>query len=175
MEEVETIKKAMIGDARSLEILIEKYYGSIYAFCCRRVGDESIGAEICQESFLRMVQNLPKYNERGYFKSWLFAIASNCCIDALRKHKQTAELSDMIVDNTQDFESGISNSILIKSALSQLPDFQAEAVILRYYHDFSIKDIAKAQHIPLATAKTRLHRSLKKLQKILGEDILLET
>ena len=175
MNENRTINKAMLGDVPSLEKLIGGYYDTIYAFCCRRTGDPSTGADACQETFLSMVRNLPKYRERGYFKSWLFAIASNCCNDVFRKKRPLAELNEDLPDANQAFESRTGNALLIKSALAQLPGFQAEAVILRYYHDCTIGDIARIQHIPVGTAKTRLHRSLQKLRKILGEEILLET
>lgn len=175
MEEAQLVRKAMLGDVPSLEKLIDRYYNAIHAFCCRRMGDSSIGADVCQDTFLKMVQNLPKYRERGYFKSWLFTIASNCCRDAFRKKRPTVELSEAIADDKRPFEHHSENAALIKDALDALPEIQKEVVILRYYHDFSTNDVAQVLRIPAATVKTRLHRGLKKLQKILGEDMLLET
>ncbi|MDL2237382.1 RNA polymerase sigma factor [Christensenellaceae bacterium OttesenSCG-928-K19] len=175
MGEAQLVRKAMLGDAPALENLIGRYYDTIYAFCCRRMGDISSGSDVCQEAFLKMVQNLPKYRERGYFKSWLFTIASNCCNDAFRKKRPTAGLDESIADDSPAFEQGTENAMLLKTALDKLPAEQREVVILRYYHDFSTNDVARVQHIPAATVKTRLYRGLKKLQKLLGEDILLET
>jgi len=175
LEEQQLVRKAMLGDAPSLEKLIDRYYNAIHAFCCRRMGDASVGVDVCQETFLKMVQYLPGYRERGHFKSWLFTIASNCCHDAFRKRRPTVELNENMMDCSPPFERDTENAALMKDALDALPEEQREVVILRYYHDFSTKDVARIQRIPAATVKTRLHRGLKKLQKILGEDILLET
>ena len=175
LEEAKIIRKAMLGDAQALEQLIGRYYDRIFAFCCRRLGDSSVGADACQTTFLKLVQYLPRYREKGYFKSWLFMIASNCCNDLFRKKRDMVELSEEIKDSRAEFENKMENAELLKKALEQLPMEQKEVVILRYYHDFSTNDVARVQHVPPATVKTRLHRGLKKLKKVLGEEILLET
>lgn len=175
MDEAQLLQKAMLGDAPALEALIAGYYNGIHAFCCRQVGNAALGADLCQDTFLKMVQHLPAYVDKGRFKSWLFTIAANCCRDALRKSRPMAELDEAMPDRRAPFEGKSENAMLLKTALDALPNAQREAVILRYYHDFSAADIARVQKIPVATVKTRLHRSLKKLQTILGEEILLET
>lgn len=175
LEEKNLIRRAAAGNASSLEQLIGRYYDTIHAFCCRRIGDSFTGADVCQETFFKMVQHLPYYKEQGYFKSWLFAIASNCCNDAFRKKRPAMELNTEVADKKQPFEQNVADAALIKEALNKLPADQKEVVILRYYHDFSTKDVARVQRVPAATVKTRLHRGIRKLKKILGEEILLET
>jgi RNA polymerase sigma-70 factor (ECF subfamily) len=158
----------MLGDAPALERLIESYYDAIYAFCCRRVGDAELGADLCQNTFVKMVKSLPSYREQGRFKSWLFTIAANLCRDAFRTKKIAAPLDDNLPDTRLHFEEGLENAELLKSALAQLPSAQQEVVLLRYYHGFSTADIARVLRVPLPTAKTRLHRAIKKLKEILG-------
>ena len=67
LEEAQLVRRAMLGDAPSLEKLIGFYYDAIHAFCCRRTGNASAGADACQETFLKMVQNLP-HHETGHKK-----------------------------------------------------------------------------------------------------------
>ena len=174
MEEAKLVRRAVLGDAPALEELIMRYYDAIHAFCCRRMGGAAAGVDACQDTFLKMVQNLPRYREKGYFKSWLYTIAANCCNDAFRKKRPEASL-DAAVPDAGSVTHESENGMLIREALNKLPGEQKEVVILRYYHDFSTKDVARIQRVPAATVKTRLHRGLKKLRKILGEDILLET
>lgn len=174
MEEAQLIRQAMLGHAAALETLVERYYSAIYAFCCRRVGCPALGADLCQDAFMKMVEHLPAYREQGYFKSWLFTIAANCCRDALRKKRPAADLDETLADPAAPFEERAENALLIKKALGALPGTQREAVILRYYHGFTVQEIARVQRMPAATAKTRLYRGLKKLKQILGEEILLE-
>lgn len=174
MEEAQLVRQAMLGHPPALEALIDQYYSGIYAFCCRRVGNAALGADLCQDTFVKMVEHLPAYKEKGRFKSWLFTIAANCCRDALRKSRPTAQLDDSMKDKTAPFEENTENAQLIQNALARLPENQREAVVLRYYHGFALADIARIQRVPAATAKTRLHRGLKRLQAIFGEEILLE-
>lgn len=170
MENTELIQRAMLGDAPAMEALISMYYDAVYAFCCRKAGDNTLGADICQETFIKLVRYLPQYRERGYFKSWLFTIASNCCKDAFRRQQPAEELTDALPDKAQGPEERTENAEMLKHALGELPEEQREAVILRYYHDFSLKEIAKVQGVPSATAKTRVHRGLKKLRALIPAD-----
>lgn len=174
MDEALLIQKAMLGDAPALEALIGMYYDAVHAFCCRRVGDTTLGADLCQDAFLKMVEHLPRYREQGRFKSWLFTIAANLCRDAFRARKPTAELDENQVAGGQHFEESTENAELLKTALSKLPDAQQEAVVLRYYHGFSTAEMARILRVPPPTVKTRLHRGLKKMREILGEEIGLE-
>ncbi len=175
LEEKQLLQKAMLGDAPALEALIAAYYEAIYAFCCRRVGNPALGADLCQDTFVKMVEHLPAYQDKGRFKSWLFTIAANCCRDAFRKKRIQVPLEDSLPDSRAPFEEKAENALLLQKALALLPEKQREAVVLRYYHGFTPAEIARVQRVPPATAKTRLHRGLKKMQQILGEEICLET
>ncbi len=175
LEEKELVHRAMLGNAPALEALIALYYDSIRAFCIRRVGCPALGADLCQDTFLKMVEHLPAYKENGRFKSWLFTIAANCCRDAFRKKKILVPLEDSLPDGRAPFEASADNALLLKNVLALLPENQREAVVLRYYHGFSPGEIARIQRVPPATAKTRLHRGLKKMQQLLGEEINLES
>ncbi len=174
MEEDNLVQKAMLGDEAALDELVNRYYNVIYAFCCRRMENTTLGADLCQDTFVKMVEHLPAYRERGRFKSWLFTIAANTCRDAFRKMRPVAELTDTLPDNAPATETLTENAQILKDALAALPQKQQEAVILRYYSGFTAKEVARIQRVPLATAKTRLSRGLKKLREVLGEEILLE-
>lgn len=175
MQEAELIHKAMLGDSTALTQLVELHYEHIYAFCCRRVGNTALGADLCQDTFVKMVENLPRYRESGRFQSWLFTIAANLCRDAFRKNRPQSTLEDWAPDaKAERFVQHTENSDLLQAALAKLPDAQREAIVLRYYHGFATRDIAAILHLPNATVKTRLFRGLKKMQSILGEAYQLE-
>lgn len=175
MEEQAIIRKAMLGDARAMETLIRRYYSDIHAFCCRQCGNAATGADLCQETFLRLVQHLPAYREQGFFKSWLFKIAANVCKDAFRKKHPDLELNEELEKPAEPwFEEHMENAQLLKAAMGKLSDNRRTVILLRYYHDFSLKEIARITGTPVPTVKTRLHRGVRELRAILGEEMLLE-
>ncbi len=174
MDEEQIIKKAMLGDKSCTQALIHSYYDIIYCYCYRLSGNKTVGADLCQDVFMKMTLKLPSYKNQGKFKSWLFKIAINTCRDEMRKRHYEDKLDDKLTEQNTNIVTQTENSMLIKKALDLLPIIQREVIILRFYHDFSLEDIARFQHIPVATVKTRLHRGLKKMKTILGEDVLLE-
>lgn len=173
MDESCLIKKAILGETSALEALIGEYYDAIYAYCCRRMGSSAQGADLCQETFLKVVESLPGYRDKGRFRSWLFTIANNCCRDAYRRLQRQNAL--VLPEPTGErFEELSENGELLRSALNELPDAQREAVILRFYHDFTLREIARITGVLLPTAKARLQRGLARLKILLKEEISLE-
>ncbi|MFV0352609.1 MAG: RNA polymerase sigma factor [Oscillospiraceae bacterium] len=177
METQQLIRKAVLGNADALQQIAEQHYDGIYAFCCRCTGSPQLGADLTQDTFLKMVQYLPAYKEKGVFKSWLFTIAANTCRDYFRKVKPQTPLEDYMPDTGPNsaFAAQTENGDALRQAINSLPDVQKEAIVLRYYHDFPLEEIAKITRVPLATVKTRLHRALKRMQAYIGEAYLLET
>lgn len=170
----ELVARAQGGDAAALDALIEHWYGPIHAFCCRRVQDTALGADLTQDTFLKLVAALPRYKNRGSFKSWLFTIAAHTCTDALRRVRPAAdvdELADFLPDSqAAAFPKKLEDGDRVKRALAFLPPAQQEAIILRYYHDCDIDEIARITHTLPPTVKTRLWRGLRKMQEFLKRE-----
>ena len=168
VEDRELIERIQCGDKTALTALIQHHYRPVRAFLYRRSGDYALAEDLTQETFLKMTDALIQYKERGMFKAWLFRIAANLCANALRARKPTVpfepDMGKHIVPDTQ-FE----NAQALKTAFFQLPDAQSEAIILRYYHEFSLQEIAKIQRMPLSTVKSRLRRGLAQMKLLLGE------
>ena len=175
---IEKIKK---GDTDAWEVLVNKYYNQIYCYCVRRCyGNRSVAADLTQDIFLKLVTSINSFRYSGKFYNYLFTIAVNTCNNyCTKKSLNQTELNDSVfsidveksmIDNIIENE----NSIIIQKALDTLPDMQREAIILKYYHDFKVKDIAKTTGVSVPTAQSRIQQGLKKLSKLLDRKEFLK-
>ena len=175
---IEKIKK---GDTDAWEVLVNKYYNQIYCYCVRRCyGNRSVAADLTQDIFLKLVTSINTFRYSGKFYNYLFTIAVNTCNNyCTKKSLNQTELNDSVfsidveksmIDNIIENE----NSIIIQKALDTLPDMQREAIILKYYHDFKVKDIAKTTGVSVPTAQSRIQQGLKKLSKLLDRKEFLK-
>ena len=172
MKEKELIYRAKCGNKDALEAIIEKYYSDIYSFLCRRIGDKSYAEDLTQDVFLKFSVSLPQYKEQNKLKSYLFAIAVNSSNDYFRRNKE--ELVENNFDNVSyktQFEKELEKAQAVKNAVMSLSPKQRDVVILRYYHDMKIKEIAEVLSIPQATVKTQLYRGEKNLKNLLKGEL----
>lgn len=172
MDEKELVQRAKIGDKEALNELIERYYDEVYRFLYRRMGNKAAAEDVTQDTFIKFIKNLPYYKEKNKLKSFLFTIAINTSNDFFRRHKQ--ETSLLSLDNvseetteevTEDEILQKEEAVIVRQAVLSLPDIQRDVIILRFYHDLKIKEIASVLKIPIPTVKTRLRRALKALKE----------
>lgn len=174
-EDQQLIKEIMKGSQAAMEVLTRKYYQQIYAFVYRKVGNKELAYDLTQEIFIKMMQKLSLYKNTGSFKSWLYTLAVNHCRDYWRskqhKEKEKETILDDAIENDKSnvpyiFEKKETRA-QVKHAILQLPEMQREAIILRYYHDSTMKEIAEMTDANISTVKSRLKQGLEKLAKYL--------
>ncbi|MDP5274142.1 RNA polymerase sigma factor [Chengkuizengella axinellae] len=174
----ELIQEIQGGSDAATEVLVKKYYNIIYAFIYRKTGDKHLAYDLTQEVFIKMMKNIPSYStKKGNFKSWLFTIAVNHCRDyfkskSFRTASKIDELDDQIPSDSRDIHYIFENKEKrkeIKQAIDELPDYQKEAILLKYYHDLKIKEIAKITDANESTVKSRLKQGLSKLKSSLKQ------
>ena len=162
-----------MGDPDAWDILVHKYYDSVYFYCVRRCyGDCDIASDLTQDIFLKLVESLPRYRFIGKFQNYLYTMAVNTCNNYLKKrHIEQIELTDNF---TTDLDTSLIDEILhderketVQKALDLLPEIQREVVILRYYHDLKVKDIATITGVGVSTVQSRIYQGLRKLEKVL--------
>lgn len=163
------INKIKMGDPDAWDILVHKYYDSVYFYCVRRCyGDCDIASDLTQDIFLKLVESLPRYRFIGKFQNYLYTMAVNTCNNYLKKrHIEQIELTDNF---TTDLDTSLIDEILhderketVQKALDLLPEIQREVVILRYYHDLKVKDIATITGVGVSTVQSRIYQGLRKL------------
>lgn len=173
MEDALLIRRIKQGDEAAFDALVRKHYGNIYAFCCRRCGDPDKAADLTQEVFLRLVSAIPRYSPTGKFSNYLLTIAVNVCNDDYRRKKaDSLPLSDVAATSEAPEKEVLraDGEDAVFRALAELPDEQRNTVILRYWHDLKLRDIAKITGVPTATAKSRLRLGMAKMKNILEKE-----
>lgn len=188
MDQMDTrlAKLARGGDRAAFAELVELYKDKIYHLAYRMLRSRHEAEEIVQETFLRVYMNLDRYDENQKFSTWIYRIATNLCIDRLRKRKVNYSLDAEMGDGEgSDWYSTLAsqdpspdNQVLlsetqmqIRESIETLPEKYKAVVILRYLQDLSLQEISDVLSMPVTTIKTRLHRGReflrKKLEKIL--------
>ncbi len=165
------------GHTSDLAALVERHHSSLLGFLYRLTGgDRSLAEDLTQEAFLRALRSIQQYHPAQRFKPWLYAIA----INAARDHFKRAEMRYAAQLSDDDF-SGLADPIewddtrldagqQVAAAIAALPAHQREAIILRYYQDLSLAEIAEVLAIPIGTVKSRLSLGLRQLRQWLKED-----
>ena len=172
MEDERRIRKIKSGDAGALEELIRKYYGDVYAYCCRRLGRKQDAEDATQEVFLHFCRNFGRYAQRGKCRNFLFVIARNLCADVFRA-KTPVPVGSAGPDRPAEDGAGETRAEAadsIRTALGRLPEEQKEVILLRFYHDFTLREIARITDSGLSVTKYRLHQGLKTLSKLLKKE-----
>lgn len=179
MDELRLIYFSKQGDAQALEELIDIYYEDIYRYCYRRCfGQKELAEEVTQEVFLRLVEHIRDYHFTGKFRNYLLTIAVNLCTNTMSK-KQFAttplETQPLASDSEKlPLETLLDHEgrLLVKQSIDELPDIQKDVILLRYYHELKLKDIARIMNIPLSTVKSRLKQGQDKLKSVIQEEYL---
>ena len=176
IEDYILIRRIQNGDPEAFETLVRKYYQNIYQFCVRRCnGDTALAADLTQDTFLKLIEHIQQYRLTGKFINFLLTIAVNTCNNHFKK--KSPDIVDMDTLSAVPSNLNISEEVLrqedakiIQQAIDRLPDMQKEVVILRFYHDRKLKEIAAITGVSLPTAKSRLKQGLGKLKRYLDRE-----
>jgi RNA polymerase sigma factor (sigma-70 family) len=166
------------GIQSAMEVLIKRHYKIVFAYIYRNLGEYHMAYDLTQETFVKMVKNLHSYSVRGNFQHWLLKIALNTCRDYYKSRAyQTTSKSNPLEEaqfenNTKiiDLIEQKLESNQIRNAIMELPSYQREAIILRFFHDLKIQKIAEITSSGEPAVKSRIIQGLSKLKTILGRD-----
>lgn len=161
-------------DQQHFGVLYETYFETIFRFVFKRLGgDESVAGDLTQQTFLKAMLNLHRYEDRGFpFSAWLFRIAQNEVNLFFRNEKQMREVEVSDHQLNVIFEEAIQSNSMSQADQEQLiqhinalePD-QMDLIELRFFQEMSFKEIAAIYDISEANAKMKIYRLLEKIQK----------
>ena len=169
--EDELIRQIQNGRRECLDELIEMYYPAILRYCLWHMPDTDSAQDAVQETFLKLVRFINRYEHRGQFKAFLYRIAANACIDIKRALPDTEPLTEQLPHVICRPDSGYQeaeNRQLLTEAYAGLEESQRELVLLRYGQELTLREISVITGLPLRTVQTRLLRAVKKMRAILG-------
>jgi len=174
------------GDVLAFEVLFTRHGNKLLNFIYRKVGNRTLAEELLQEVFLRVVRSAHDYKKKAKFTTWVYAIARNQCIDALRRAKHRRHpsldqpigeegnrtLGDLVANKTPGSDRRASDqqfTTALEEALEKLPEEQREVFLLREMHHIPFKEIAEMTEVPINTVKSRMRYALEGLRNILNE------
>jgi len=168
------------GKDWAFEKLFKKYERPLFSFIFRFVGDRQSAEDMFQQTWLKVIKGLPKYEERGAFSSWLFGVANNCCVDHARKQMRSkvddltsAEGMDCLPDKDSDPEDTLMKKeqlSWLEKAVRKLPTEQKQIVLMRLHGEVPFKEIARVLDCPLNTVLGRMHYAVQNLKKMVKEE-----
>jgi RNA polymerase sigma-70 factor, ECF subfamily len=171
---LEWVNAAMEGNQDAFAEIVYAYQDAVYNLCYRMLGERTEAEDAAQEAFLRAYLNLKRYDPARSFKTWILSIASNYCIDRLRRRRlqwlslDDEPTSDHLALSSDDPEPEPAmlmreHSKAIQKLLSDLsPEYRA-AVVLRYWYDYSYAEIADIMDTTESAVKSRLFRARQAL------------
>lgn len=181
LQDYELVKDALDGDETAFNRLLSRYKDSIYFMLLKMVNNKSDAEDLTLEAFGKAFKNLHQYTPTYAFSTWLFKIASNNCIDFLRKKKGV----HVSIDNNDDSENNeqlrlkskelnpeeklmrLQKAILLRNVVRKLKPRYQILVELRYFREFSYEEIAKELNLPIGTVKAQLFRAREMLFKMI--------
>ncbi len=167
------VQRTLAGDTQAFGELVRRYERDVFNLAYRMLNDWGEAEDAAQEAFLRAYAHLDRYDQQRSFKTWLLSIASNHCIDRLRRRRLTLLSLDeplpphpaLTSDTPGPEEATLANerSAQVQKLLDELnPDYRV-AVILRYWYDFSYAEIAEMLETTESAIKSRLFRARQTL------------
>ena len=186
LPDADVVSLAQRGNEGAFRELIRRYERPVFSLIYRMVRDSAAAEDLSQDAFIKVLNNLDKYRPEFKFSSWLFKIANNVAIDALRKrqldtismdgspHAGTAseveassfELSDGAESPLDELASRELGEI-IEQAIAQLRPEYRNCIMLRHVEGRSYEEIAATLDLPLGTVKTYIHRARHQLREAL--------
>lgn len=165
------------GDQAAFEAFVHRYHVPIHQYVERMLKDTKKAEDVVQETFIRLLNQLKNKQVPSYPKAWLYRVASNLCKDYWRSAQYRSEdtaKEEMPV--TVDPKSSVieiyekqETRKEIMSSLKHLSQPQQQIVLLRFYQDMKLKEIAEIMALPLGTVKSNLFHALKKLKGVLED------
>ena len=183
-EDLILVERAKNHDQKAYDLLMERYKNSVYHLIYKMIRNQDDAEDLTIEAFAKAFINIHRYNPEYAFSTWLFRIATNNCIDFIRKKKldTTSINEDINANNSDSFLSlqikdnslnpqesliRIQKIELMRMIVLNLPDKYQILVKLRYFKEYAYEEISQELNLPLGTVKAQLHRAREILFKML--------
>ena len=173
--EIDLIVRAQDGDRRALDSLLRAHYDRVYAVCRRIAGNDADALDATQDALIAIVRGLPRFDGRARFGTWAYRVASNACLDELRRRKRRADPGLPEVEEAPDgsaplLDQQISDRLALDQALCRLRPEWREPVVLRDVGGLDYAEIADQLGLPPGTVRSRIARGRRQLAEMLGAE-----
>lgn len=164
------VQRARNGDLRAYEVLVRRYQHKVYNLAAKMINNREDARDLAQDTFIQIYQALPRFRGDCSFGTWVYRVASNKCLDFLRRKKAEKqrvshcafEKDALLVDSRDGPEELFmkeEEGRILRQALESLPRAYRIALVLQHYQLLSYKEIAEILDLPVKTVATRLYRA----------------
>jgi RNA polymerase sigma factor (sigma-70 family) len=175
------VERARNGDEKAFAQLLNRYRDSIYFMLLKMVNNSSDAEDLTIEAFGKAFRSLDTFTPNFAFSTWLFKIATNNCIDFIRKKQASPTIIDQGADEPEIYTVNIQSDspdpeealinrqrvAELREVVSQLKPTYRNLIELRYYKEYSYEEISKELNLPIGTIKAQLFRAKTLLYNIL--------
>lgn len=178
------ISKVLEGDRNAFAYLVDKYKTMVYSLALRLVKDRDEAEEISQDAFVKAYQSLASFKGKAKFSSWLYRIVYNTAISKLRQQPAGRRSLDesnipdnLYMESRQNYETLASEERkkYLEMALDSLDEDERMFVVLYYYEERDLDDIASIAGLTKTNTKVKLFRARKKMLMVLQKYLKEET
>lgn len=167
------IEEARSGNRHSLARLLHENYEMVFKYLIKFTLNKCLAEDLVQETMVRAIEKFQLFDPgKAKFSTWLVAIAQNLYLDGIRKKKreqkhireelQLEDLYDIQKEHDEDWDR-------VLDALSRMPEESRIPLVLKYYHGYSLEEIARMMSIPVGTVKSRIHNAVKTVRRELEQ------
>ena len=170
-EELQWIEEVLSGNKQAYAHIINKYKNPLYATILRMTKKPQDTQDLVQEVFIKVYQQLGKYDRKGSFSSWMYRVAINHCMDEFRKKRyqmKIVEINEEKVVNPNHPEVIFfkkEKNRQLEWLISSLPEDERMIILLRYVNELSDSEISELIGLPLSNVRNKLHRAKKKMRE----------
>lgn len=174
------VRQIKSGREESVEKFVRKYYPSILNYCYGKVRDHMQAEDLTQQTFLNFFQALNRYEHRGKAKNFLYVIAGNLCKNYFEKQEKVPQTflpeesrEELPDEKTLHFSTKMAEAVSIEDALMLLSKEQREVILLYYFQELKIREIAEILGQTQSNIKYRLKAAKERLKEILRKEDFL--
>jgi RNA polymerase sigma-70 factor (ECF subfamily) len=185
------VERAQAGEQAAFATLVEAYGERIFNYLCRMVNDREEALDLAQETFVRAWESMGRFRGGAAFSTWLYRIATNLAIDAIRKRKRRGwqdsvdapittldgEAERQLPDPSRPLEDQMALHELhreVRRAVSEMPAKLRAVLVMYDFEQMSYEQISRALRVPLGTVKSRLFNARKLLRDKLAASLPIE-
>lgn len=163
------VKKAQKGDDKAYLMLFQQYEADIYRMAYVYVKNQDDALDLVQEVAYQSFKKISTLKNPQYLKTWLMKITINCALNLINKNNKVIPLNPDFEVLMGSEDEDIALTVSLHTLIDTLKEDEKSVILLKYYDDRTLKEIAEILDIPLGTAKSVLYRALDKLRQNLKE------
>jgi RNA polymerase sigma-70 factor (ECF subfamily) len=168
------VQRYRSGDESAFSELVKRYEKDLFHYLLKFLGERATAEDVTQDAFMQVHARAGDFDARRAFRPWLFAIAANRARDILRSRRrqpataqQQFDEHDAPIDRIEAVDAMPELPLereetreAVQQAVATIPEALREVLLLSYFHEFSHKEIASIQQVPVGTVKSRLHAAI---------------